>query len=107
MQEVRIHFGLRDRQRFMQERTFGQAQQMTEEVGDGQAAGQVGQGDPKPVTQHGDGGDFAGKPGHRQGHHVAGQQFATGQNGQDQTDRKDRGTQQGAERALTRPAGCR
>lgn len=39
MQEVRIHFGLRDRQRLMQERAFGQTQQMAEEVGDGGAAG--------------------------------------------------------------------
>ncbi len=72
---------------------------MAEEVGDGHAAGEVGQGDPKPVAQHGDGGNFTGEPGYWQGHHVAGQQFAAGQNGQDQTDREDRGAQQRAERA--------
>ncbi|EJT85200.1 hypothetical protein PPS11_12276 [Pseudomonas putida S11] len=98
VEEVGVGLAGRSRQHLVQVGPLGQAQQVTEAPGNEQCTEQIGDGHQQPVARHGAWADTPGEHRQRQAHHVAGEQFATGQDHQDQADGKYRGAQQCAER---------
>ena len=96
--EIGAGLGFGDGDGLGQKGAFGQAQHVAEEPGDEQRAEQVGQGHQAPVAGHCGSGYAPGEHRGGQAHHVAGQQFAASEDGQDQADGEHRCAQQVAQR---------